>query len=429
MQSRGALHDARSGRIVVTGLRWLVRAAGVCLCCLQLGAGPVVAADTPEQNTQPPAESEVAGSDQTAVVDAVPEKSSPQSWLQWLEGRGFTPGVAWTNDWSKNFRGGACSRGSVNRYLLRSSLTARTDKLLGIRGGTAFVSLYHHLGGHGGDYAGDAQGFSNIDAPERTALYELWYEQEWSGGRVRIKAGKVDANTEFAAVANGADFLNSSMGYSPTILGFATYPQPRPSINLFIQPGKNLDLRAGLYDVAGAGAMLVIEGGRSWSVGANELNSRVAVGFWRRTGRMPCFDGDLKPGTNGWYLVAEQDVWRDRQNSRSDPRGVSVFLQYGRAQDDVSAVTRHLGGGVNWRGPWLRRAADSAGVGATWVGFSQWPGAGFETAGELAIEGYYRIHLSRFLSVSPDVQIIHHPGGLLCQGDAVVFTPRVTLTF
>lgn len=411
------------------GFRWLFRATLVCLCCLLTGAGTIVLADTPEQNTPSPAETAAPHPDKPLVVDAVSERSSPQSWLQWLERRGFTPGVIWTNDWSKNFRGGVCSRGSVNRYLLKSSLTLDSEKAFGFRGSTAFASLYHHLGRHGGEYAGDAQGFSNIDAEERTYLYELWYQQAWSGGKVRIKAGKVDANTEFAVAANGADFMNSSMGYSPTILGFATYPQPRPSFNLFIQPGKNFDLRAGLYDVAGAGVMPLVEAGRSWSSGARDLGSRVAVGFWHRTGRIPCFDGELKSGTQGLYVVGEQDLWRDTQSRNSDPRSASVFLQYGHAQDDISAITRHLGGGLNWRGPWLRRAADSAGVGLTWVHFSQSPGAGFETSGELAIETYYKVRLGRFLSISPDVQVIHHPGGLHCRRDAVVFTPRVNLSF
>ena len=40
------------------------------------------------------------------------------------------------------------------------------------------------------------------------------------------KAGRIDANTEFAALHASEEFLNSSMGYSPTIWGMPTYPLP-----------------------------------------------------------------------------------------------------------------------------------------------------------------------------------------------------------
>jgi carbohydrate-selective porin OprB len=196
-----------------------------------------------------------------------------------LEEHGISAQVALVVDWSKNFRGGACSRGSVSRQLFKSSVTLDSDKSLGWKGGTAYASLYYHAGQHGGDHTGDAQGFSNIDAPSRTYLYELWLQQELLRGKLRLKAGRVDANTEFAVVENGADFLNSSMGYSPTILGFATYPQPRPSLNVFYQATRHIYAKAGLYDTAGAGAMPVAEAGRNWSITSNELEGRLGAGL------------------------------------------------------------------------------------------------------------------------------------------------------
>jgi carbohydrate-selective porin OprB len=66
-----------------------------------------------------------------------------------------------------------------------------------------------------------AQVYSNIDAASRTTLYELWFEQKWMAGKVRIKSGKIDANSEFAVVESASDFLNSSMGFSPDNSGLS----------------------------------------------------------------------------------------------------------------------------------------------------------------------------------------------------------------
>lgn len=336
--------------------------------------------------------------------------------------------VAFINDWSRNFRGGAES-GSVNRYLLKTSITLDTQKSLGWKGGTAFASLQHHLGRQGGDEAGDAQGFSNIDATQRTHLYELWYQQEALKNKLRVKAGKVDANSEFAVVENSADFMNSSMGYSPTILALPTYPEPRPAINVFYRPTTRYSLAGGLYGTARDGAMLLAEAGRRWILSSRELPGRTSFGFWRLMGKVPCFDGDIRSGTNGFYMVSEQTLWRPEHSQPAREQAVSVFLQYGRASGDVSRFSQHLGGGVVWQSPFHKRPQDGLGVGTTWARFTEAPEAGFEQNDELALEGYYKLHIIRGVTVMPDIQFIHHPGGLRCQRDAVVLTPRIVLSF
>lgn len=354
-------------------------------------------------------------------------RSKPQELHRWMDEKGLTGQISLINDWSKNFRGGACSAGSVDRYLFKPSFTLDTDKLAGWKGGTAFASLYQRWGGHGGDYVGDAQGFSNIDARPGTGLYEAWFEQRLWSDRLRIKAGKVDANTQFAYAEHASDFLNSSMGFSPTILYFPTYPQPRPSVNIFVRPVDGYSLEVGVYDIAHSGVMPIVEAGRRWQLGEGELPGRLAAGFWRQSETVPCLDGDSVGVAQGFYLVAEQSLWGESRTAGSDP--VSVFLQYGHANGDVSSFTQHLGGGLVVSHPIARRAHDSLGLGATWVRFSAEPAAGFQQSGELAIETFYKIRVARPLSLSPDVQFVHHPGGLRCQHDSVVFTPRLTLTF
>jgi hypothetical protein len=77
-------------------LRWIARSGLVCLCCLLLFTGTLIAAETGEEQKsllQDPPAGPVP--DKTVVVDAVStEKSAPQAWMQWLDGRGIAPSVA-----------------------------------------------------------------------------------------------------------------------------------------------------------------------------------------------------------------------------------------------------------------------------------------------------------------------------------------------
>jgi len=215
-----------------------------------------------------------------------------------LDAHGLRLDLAIIDDWSKNFRGGASSSGSFNRYSLDVSMAVDTKRLTNLTGGTAFVRLKNHVGANGADFVGDEQGFSNIDDAPRTRLYELWYEQR-VGDRIRFKGGKIDANTEFAVVQVAADFVNSSMGYSPTILALPTYPQPRPGLNLFLVPSEHYLGSLGIFRTAENGEMLLLEGSRGWSLSSQDLRGRSSFGLWRLTGTIPCFDGGELSGTQG----------------------------------------------------------------------------------------------------------------------------------
>lgn len=378
-----------------------------------------------------------AGSSLTPAVPASSNKEQPvvELWTKTVElkrhldDKGFAGSLTFVNDWSKSFRGGASSAGYVNRYSLDVSVAVDTRKTIGWNGGTGFFRLKNHLGENGGDYVGDAQGFSNIDDTARTRLYELWYEQKLSEDRLRLKLGKIDANSEFAVVRIAGDFLNSSMGYSPTILALPTYPEPKPGINVFVIPKQHYQASFGLFRGSGDMEMLILEGGRDWQVPHINLGGHVSLGMWHLSGLVPCFDGDHLAGTQGFYLVAEQAVWGRTRPDPSGPQQLTAFLQYGRANGDVSRFTRHIGGGIVFTGPFAARSHDAIGLAVTSVRFTDDPYAGYQYPYELVTEAYYKISLLRFFSLVPDAQFIRHPGGIVVQKDAFVLTPRINISF
>src|SRR5439155_16805294 len=116
------------------------------------------------------------------------------------------------------------------------------------------------------------------------------------GGALRIKAGKVDANSEFDRDATALEFLNQSTGSSATLFTLPTYPDPALGVNVFVKPNADSQLGFGVYDGSLAngvrtGALgpqpllhkrtdlfLIAEFHPSWTLGPDQLDGR--VGAW-----------------------------------------------------------------------------------------------------------------------------------------------------
>ncbi len=346
--------------------------------------------------------------------------------LQLFEQRGVSFHAQFVHDWSKNLSRGSDPAYGLGRYSFDLSATVDSGKGLGWKNGTGFIRLKQHLHEFGWSEAEAAQIYSNIDAASRTTLYEIWFEQKWMAGKLRIKGGKIDANTEFAVLENAGDFLNSSMGFSPTILAFPTYPEPKPGALVSLSGPRGYGISLGTFQSA-MGTLSLAEPRRHWSLADNELAGHLSAGYWRLDGGMTCFDGSRSSVSQGFYSVLEQGLWRSKGGDRDE--NFSTFLQFGRSSGDVSLFTQHLGGGAVWQAPLASRPNDGLGFAATWVRFSPQPAAGFDYDGELITEGFYKLSFSHHLSLVSDLQFLHHPAGLRAKPDVVVFTPRLVISF
>lgn len=352
-----------------------------------------------------------------------------------------------TTDWSKNLRGGMNTEGATFRNLFNGNLTLDLDRLMSWEGATVFLNFQNHNGPDAtADDVGDAQAFSNIDSDGRAEIAELWFEQVLGDGQARIKVGKVDTNSEFAYVDNGAEFINSSMGFSPAIFVLPTYPDPAMSVNVFVYPTDHFYAGAGLYDGSSnegvptgsrgpktffespADLFVIGEVGVTWDGDGDNLPGRLAVGGWWHTGTFARFDGTTDEETGGLYLVFDQTLWLENPEVPDDGQGLGLFLQYGYADADVSSIEHHAGGGLAWTGPIDGRDDDVLGIGVSTVWFSDETGAGFTEDTETAIELFYKAQVLPWVSVKPDLQYISNPGGGGLD-DALVATIRVEANF
>jgi porin len=419
---------------------------------------------------EPSAVGEQANSaDQRKETEALPEKENTAAeewfgsdlpWWKWshlsgnwggwrssLSDAGISLEAANILDWARVASGGLRRR-STARNLLDLRLTVDLKLLTGMDAGTIWARYYSHFGRSGSRDAGDIQGFSNIDLDDhRHQLAEVWYEQRFFNEALRLKIGKVDANTEFAFTESGAEFLNSSMGFSPTIVGLPTYPDPATGVNLFLYPTEHLYAGFGAYDGAGQRGVqtgsrgpatffrglnklfYIGEVGTKWSIPGFALPGRLGIGGWHHNDSFDRFNGGRKSGTAGFYLFLDQLIWCGESAKEDEPKGIGMFFQYGSADGAVSEIKRHVGGGFVWTGPIAGRDEDTLGTGITWVRFSGAAGAGFDKGHELAVETFYKISITGWLSAKPDLQYIVNPSGARSINNALVPGMRFEWTF
>ncbi len=362
-----------------------------------------------------------------------------------LDDIGFVIESDLTIDHSHNFDGGI-SRGSATRHLINFNLTLDTQRLSLWEGGTFFMNFQQIAGPSIGDEVGDVQGASNIDADGRTQLSEIWYEHLMLDDALRIRVGKIDVNGEFAFADNAGEFLNSSMGFSPTIFVMPSYPDPAFGFTVFIYPTDNLYAGFGLFDGSlqegvptgsrgpkplfegPADLMYIVEAGATWSIAESTLDGRLGLGVWLHDGDFVRFDGGIDDQAIGFYLVMDQMLWRENPDDEDDAQGLAAFIQYGYADEQVSSIVHHLGTGVSWTGVIPHRDEDVLGLGASTGLLSDITGSGLTDDAETALEVFYRLQITPFFAIKPDLQYIINPGGSGAD-DALVGTIRVEISF
>ena len=365
-----------------------------------------------------------------------------------LESHGVDFNGSLITEWSGVFEGESAGK-SAFRFLLDLNVSFDLGLLAGIEGGTVFADFQNADTGVGGLDHGAFQAYSNIALSDSiTQLSQLWYEQWLLDRLVRVKVGKVDANTEFAYVPAAGGFINASAGFTPTIVAFPTYPNGATSVNLFVYPSDELYFGAGVYDGGGAvdgartGALgpagfftddqsddwfLIGEGGVNLPAFGPVDGMRVAAGAWWHSGQWARFDGGTDDGTGGFYALAEARVWRPEgldPADDGDSRGLWLFAQYGWADDAVALASQQFAGGVSLLGTFGGRDDDSLGLYISRVEFGDDPALG---AGETAIELFYDFAVTPAFHIKPDIQFFLEPSG--GSEDSVVGTLRCTLIF
>src|SRR5262249_34095756 len=236
---------------------------------------------------------------------------------------------------------------------LNVQLSVDGDRLFGRSGLTLFVDGLWIHGGQPSAVLGDAQGVSNVSAPPKVTLYEVWLQYNLFGDRVSVLAGRYDLNAEFYRLQSAGLFVNSSFGIGPEfsasgVEGPSIFPHTSFGVRLAFKPKRGIVFRGAVLDGVpvdrpdgsvgafkrGDGILLVSEAAFLDRPAAGEsrrtprfrigrasglppYDHKIAVGGWYYTatfGDLNALDMNGQPvqhrGSGGIYSVADATVWR-----------------------------------------------------------------------------------------------------------------------
>ncbi len=403
-------------------------------------AGAAVTSPLHSARADPPPAKE-SGSSQPAAP-------SPTATGDWggartnLANAGIALGGSWIMEGFDDLAGGA-QRGSVGASTLDANVTVDLQKLTALDGAEIYLDLEDHAGRNPDDLVGDLEGTDKHNWTPYLQLFEAWYQQKLFGNTLRIKIGKIDANTEFSVINNGLDFLAPTTQVTPTLLGFTTTPDPMPAIDVFWTPTPLFYAAASLADANRAdhfldfsghpsaneptedGKLLIGETGLTWKhLAAWQTDGNLRLGLWDHTGRFTRLDGGTQRDAAGGYAILDQTLWHPGA-SADEPRGLRGFLEYAHTDGRISPITTQLGAGLDWTGPFAIRAQDAIGVTAQNERLST--GAEWRYRTEMLMEGFYKAQLTPWAFVQPDLQYIRHPGGRYRDAVQGILSMQITL--
>ncbi len=367
------------------------------------------------------------------------------------EGADAPPAVlleaGYAGDLWRNTHGGIAVGDS---YLDNLDLMATVDgeRTAGIEGLTLHAHIMYNNGHAFSErWVGDAQVISNIEGVDTWRLYEFWGELKFgAAGATSLRAGLYDLNSEFDSIDTAGLFINSSHGIGPEIAqtgqnGPSIFPVTSLGVRVrhesdtgYLQfvaldavPGERRHPdRTGFSLGSGEGTLLVAELGTT-----RGRFSKLALGGWAYTADFEAIgelDGSGAPvsdsGNRGIYAIAEA-----RLHTAGSVQ-VSGWLRAGVAAQRFNAFDAYVGAGIAAAGLVPRRPDDQLGVAIAsaqaadpWRAQQSLAGSA-TTARETTLELTWRMPLSDWFTLQPDVQYVIHPGASADLRDALTFGLR-----
>ena len=292
---------------------------------------------------------------------------------------------------------------------------------------------------------------ANADAAADRAIdvWQLFYEQAVLPGKLWVRLGKIDLTGGFEcrgcpASFDGSQFANDETGQflNGALVNNPTIPFPDPGRAAIV----HLEAVEGWYvsaaaadadaDVRETGLRTGLHGrDEFFSIFETGLTPRLAsprgplqgayrVGLWYSGATRERFDGGSKRDDVGCYASCGQCLWKENRQE-DDEQGLGAFARYGLAHADANEVKGFWSAGVQYQGLLPSRDDDVVGLGVAQGRLSRQ--AGLTERHETALELYYKIAVTHWLEIAPEIQYVINPGG--AGGDAVVAGVRVQIAF
>jgi porin len=345
---------------------------------------------------------------------------------------------------------GGTRQGTAWGGLGQVSMDLDLEKLMGWkRGYFRASSMWVHGDSATRKFAGNELTLSNIDAYDSVRLYELWFEQGFWSDRFWIRAGNLLADTEFAFSEHGGLFLNSVFGWPAFISGNTVNTGPAFNVpalgaRVWYEPDARWYFQAGVYDGdtfdSAAGDPRVNANGTHFQLGglqgvfimaeagfrlnhsekATGLRGTYKLGTWQHTrGQIGYGSTPVPNHTYGFYAVLDQQLWRE-----AEEQGLGAFIRLGGTPHERAKFAWVLDTGLTYTGLIPNRDEDEFGVGFAYAQHSHF----LPTDHEAVVEATYKMQVTPWWSVQPNLQWVHHPAGTSTP-DAWVAGIRTSITF
>lgn len=343
--------------------------------------------------------------------------------------------------------GGLNEENSTKGYsLFNLSVSVDTEKAGAWKGGT-FYALYQKKTGYGisgpnvdGGAMGDWMGLDGWDWRQMNQISELWYQQKLFGEKLRLKVGKQDANMDFGYLNTGWDFMNTAFSINPTT-PMPTYPDQTFGFVAEINPNERISIRNGIYSRYNTPfniTEILVKPktklpGR-YMIGAWEISDSngydVASGVYSSDPTLTIYNTYNR--NFGAYVGFEQMIYKEKKNDQNDMQGLTLFAQAGISPSNKNDMSKYIGAGLHYIGPIPKRDKDRAGIAIANGSFAtRLNNLGADDisrcGSETAFEAFYRVQVSPWFYLQPDVQLIMNPGGVY--SNSVAIGLRSVITF
>lgn len=290
---------------------------------------------------------------------------------------------------------------------------------------TFYVDSTFFRGDNGSQHSDDLQGYSNIDADKHSQVHQIWFNQQWQEIPLAFKIGWIDANTDFANVENAADFIHSSMGFSPSITYMPTYPDPRLGGQLAWQFDPQQQISLGIFadESEHFNAQFSIAQYQYQSKRAHQIN--IKLGTWYQSGKQTDLSNPVKhtQGAFGWYSIIQGQLpVTNILNNQA-----TWYIQVATSDEKTSPIKQHLGLGLVFPHK-FNHQNNKLGIGITHIKTSQYSQEQLKS-NETAVEAFYQYKLNDHFSLKPNIQYIYHPAEKINAKNMLVATLRAELNF
>jgi porin len=404
-----------------------------------------------------------------------------------LSDDGVNFSLTYTNNIAGNPVGGM-SQGATYTDNVGFGIQLDFEKLIGWQGASMIVSGLNRSGTSLSEqYIGNQFTVQQVYGGQTAMFYALLLEQKILDDRVALKIGRFSTGDDFASSPLYWLYMNNGIDGNPQALpvntAFSAYPWAVWAARLLVRPTEETEIKLGVYQASDRifdrayhgldwsirpndGVLLISQfgwspeffrrpvapeagstttkntrspGSSKKSFAADPLESKgypgnYWFGFYFSPWSYPEF-GSANSAANayGFYWHADQMIF---QESPGSDQGLTLWSAFVLSpQQNIAKLPFQVNGGLAYKGLIPHRDDDYTIFGVVYGKFSEnyaesiaVTGAGFPNY-ELVFEWGYRIQMTQFAYVQPDVQWVINPGGTGNIPNALVLGAQMGVIF